>query len=1479
MTNAILRGKPRRGPLLCNLSHFQAVAALSFACLLQTASAFADTIRVRPGDDLQSAVNRANVVRFARGLYELPAGSLSLRSGVRLVAEGTGTVLTASFRVTGWRRVPFSGRDDVWCAEFDKAKASTVAPLFFADGRRMELCRYPNAVSGDIHSGWAEADEPLSENEKATYPSSPSRIVVRRTDFRRWSHPEEGVLDVVPRHNWMNHRTHVKSLDEAHSAIEFPRPVGFNCPPWGRWAALGFREELDIPGEWYLDRREGKVYFIPPGGADPNRIVCRLAAGHAALELRRVRDVEVCGLEVAWSERGILAERCTNVTVRSCLAHDIGGWWGNALSFNCAVRCTVKDCEIHDIGGYGVRFERRSMDRVLPPGGSNGNCVKACMIRKVGLCNKHGIGIDFYDTGFVCTDNVVEEVPRGGIFPHGRENLVRGNRISDCNLETDDTAAIYLGGWRECAGTRIAENVISNSVGFGWRNGRWEEYVGASGIYVDECGGGVTITGNVVTCSSLAGVMFHNARFCTVEGNFFSRNTRTFADRSEAGEIRMTGWDNHPKAMFVSVRQKDICREYDELLSDCPAWTNHPSIADSPHDPYLPSGCTMKGNVIRGNVFDCRSDPEVRFAVLRAYDPKANEISGNEIRYPGPEPAIYAFPKTVSRVANLGSSNRIVRIEPRRKRLLAIGDSITAAGLWQPKAAETLGWDVRTHARGGIGILKMVDGDSGKAPPGYDPDRFDASRIHALDVRDVSDVDAVLLLGFYNERRRAVQNRGDVTDLYPAQTTFCGVLNYAVARVREELKKAGNGACRIMLATPHRYGKYPWSDLTSEDDGEAVAEAIEAVAARNGIPCLDVMNQCGIGPSNWSVYQSSPVPANPDYLPCGGAAPAGTNAPFSAVSDLPDPSRHRGRVATVIGRSVCFRCDGERWTRSQATPCAWNGDQLHLNREGYRKLGWTIACELIREFRPEPCEAIPPPDGVTAAGEGFTNELSFADGRWTGGGVTVEIRPDGDVRIASPSRGLSWVAVDWHHPWPQGAICLADAWERAYGTLGWKPVGDEDRLSPWYFLTHAGGRTGGYGVMVQPNALACWIIRRDGHSLRLDVRAGGSPVRLGGRTLHAVRIVTRRGILGETAFEAGRAFCRLMCPVPRLPKDPVYGYNDWYCAYGSNTATNFLRDAAYIADCAKGLTNRPYVVMDDGWQLNSPFRMKASSGHFESGTGPWDAAGPHFGMDMGAFCRRIVELDARPGLWYRPFRAWQGVPEGELLAGNPKCVDPTVPEVRRRIVADMSRFRNWGFRLVKVDYLTYDICRRWCRSQDEELFADGSVTWRDRSRTTCEVMKDVYCALREAAGDDVILLGCNALNHLAAGLFEVQRIGDDTSGEKWWRTKEMGVNAIGFRGVQDRVFFLADADCVGLARAGAIPWSQNRQWLNLLSRSGTPLFVSWHRHLADSAFKTALKKAFETASKWRTTGEPLDWMSSMHPSRWRMADGPAGYSW
>jgi alpha-galactosidase len=105
----------------------------------------------------------------------------------------------------------------------------------------------------------------------------------------------------------------------------------------------------------------------------------------------------------------------------------------------------------------------------------------------------------------------------------------------------------------------------------------------------------------------------------------------------------------------------------------------------------------------------------------------------------------------------------------------------------------------------------------------------------------------------------------------------------------------------------------------------------------------------------------------------------------------------------------------------------------------------------------------------------------------------------------------------------------------------------------------------------------------------------------------------------------------------------------------------------------------------------------------------------------------------------------------------------------------------------------------------------------------------------------------------------------------------MGVNTLAFRMPQHGAFFAADADCVGLTNA--VPWEFNRQWLELLAASGTPLFVSAAPDALGTEQRQALTEAFALASQPLPPGEPLDWMDTTCPRRWRLNDRVREFDW
>lgn len=493
-----------------------------------------------------------------------------------------------------------------------------------------------------------------------------------------------------------------------------------------------------------------------------------------------------------------------------------------------------------------------------------------------------------------------------------------------------------------------------------------------------------------------------------------------------------------------------------------------------------------------------------------------------------------------------------------------------------------------------------------------------------------------------------------------------------------------------------------------------------------------------------------------------------------------------------------------------------------------------------------------------------------ASGRWTsdnGLAVMTAERPGVlHITLSAPTVAVKRVHLRWRGRINDARLILGDAWERGYGDLEWR-AWVPDRVMPWYFATYDGSLTHAYGVRTGAAAFCFWQVDPQGISLWADVRAGSAGVQLGDRTLDVCDVVCRAGRAHESAFAALHTFCREMCPNPRLPSQPVYGSNDWYWAYGKNSANTVRADAQHIVELSPAGGNRPFAVIDDGWQ---PLR-----GADKTGLGSWDRGNEKF-PDMPALVGDIRHAGARAGIWIRPLQAAADTPDGWRLPRDRSVLDPSVPEVLQKVARDTGRLREWGFELIKHDYTTFDIFGRWGFQMGAALTRDGWTFASGSSRTTAEVIGDLYRTVRTAAGESLVI-GCNTVSHLSAGQFEICRVGDDTSGTEWARTRKMGVNTLAFRGAQHGAFYVADADCVGVTNA--VPWSLNRQWLDLLSRSGTMLFVSLAPDALGAQQRIDLRNALALAATHQPLAEPLDWQTAVYPERWRLMGRERAFDW
>lgn len=394
-----------------------------------------------------------------------------------------------------------------------------------------------------------------------------------------------------------------------------------------------------------------------------------------------------------------------------------------------------------------------------------------------------------------------------------------------------------------------------------------------------------------------------------------------------------------------------------------------------------------------------------------------------------------------------------------------------------------------------------------------------------------------------------------------------------------------------------------------------------------------------------------------------------------------------------------------------------------------------------------------------------------------------------------------------------------DQWERSGGNnaaLEWRSLYAQ-RVLPWFCYVMGEGRTACYGVKTGADCFAYWQVDTRGLTLFLNLTCGNAGTALSA-PITACELTELVGDEGEDPFKTACRFSRMLCEKPALPREPVFGVNNWYWAYGRISKESVLHETDCLLELTEGVRHRPYMIIDDGWQLNRSYGAWSYIG------GPW-TANDRFG-DMAETAAAIREKGAKAGIWFRPLLTLGDVPEeAKLAAGsNGQLLDPSHPWTAERVEADAARIRSWGYELIKHDFSTGDITGNPCLTSVRHgaSMVTPDRRFYDRTRTTATIMKDFYKAVQRGAGDaDVI--GCNVVSHLAAGIHSIMRVGDDTSGRSFEWTVRNGVNSM-MRLPLNRSFYLVDPDCAAFTER--VDHSLNLDYLEMCALTGVTALAS-----------------------------------------------------
>jgi hypothetical protein len=400
---------------------------------------------------------------------------LSGQAGAPTVITGAGGSDAASgsaTRLLAGRRIRPS-----WSAPSDDGIVSAhvegpAVDQLYVDGRRQVRARYLN-IATSMRAFDAVAADALD----------PERT-------RSWANPEGAILHAKHAHRWGDVFTPVLGRDPQGApllgeATANNRPMG---PHLRERYVENVLEELDAPGEWFLDR-DSTLHYRPDEGVsildstfqvsgamrvveiigsaqDPvhDLLVENLAVGHAGMSFAVATEPLLRSDWLIAREAAIVITGGADVTVLRCGIADSGGHGVLLDGFNR--RVVVRGCHLHDLGGsgvnvfgwssavrspmftYGTTIAVEDLDR--QPGPLSDDFAESCvvddnLIHDIGTVQKSVAGISLsMCTRITVAHNTIYRVPRAGInICDGTwgAHVVEHNDVFDTVLESADHGA------------------------------------------------------------------------------------------------------------------------------------------------------------------------------------------------------------------------------------------------------------------------------------------------------------------------------------------------------------------------------------------------------------------------------------------------------------------------------------------------------------------------------------------------------------------------------------------------------------------------------------------------------------------------------------------------------------------------------------------------------------------------------------------------------------------------------------------------------------------------------------------------------------------------------------------------------------------------------------------------------------------------------------------------------------------------------
>ncbi len=343
--------------------------------------------------------------------------------------------------------------------------------LLFVDGKRATRARFPNA----------DEKNPFLY---ATGGNLDHAVINPALVKESWGRAKDAQINIVPQWRFFNQWNTVTKVDTKTGRIDIADSERHAKIIPGNWFWIeGVKEELDQPGEWFLDTEARRLHYMPAAGVDPNKLTIVAPVLNRLVNVvgdvnagTHVEHVHFDGIQFrntsftlghiearVHTDTAIMFQNTLDCSVRNCLFENIGGyalWLHLDSRRNKFDRNTVRESGGGGVLMTGARLSYMDDSKIYTPGEAAAkvapilNEVTRNTVEHCGKIRYYGGGVHLdsrpfsmsMEPGNLISHNYFNDLSRNGVFAFRNQggSVVEYNHIHNAMQTTIDGACIHF---------------------------------------------------------------------------------------------------------------------------------------------------------------------------------------------------------------------------------------------------------------------------------------------------------------------------------------------------------------------------------------------------------------------------------------------------------------------------------------------------------------------------------------------------------------------------------------------------------------------------------------------------------------------------------------------------------------------------------------------------------------------------------------------------------------------------------------------------------------------------------------------------------------------------------------------------------------------------------------------------------------------------------------------------------------------------